>query len=194
MNAKASEGMEVPENDVQVIYCSPGLKAAHMELCTAGVGAIVLIGFATGTTPDRLEPVIRKRVESGVPVIILSNNPADPAGPSRLKYKAGQVNLKAGAIVLQKVNINHLEEVLAVLRESLSKGVRGAELIQLMKDRYFYQEGEVPPPPEWETEEGISYMRDLYRQTLVRQGCSVEALERELHRWEFGKSGKENDS
>ena len=174
---------ENSEGEYSVVSCSPALTSSHIDPSTQGMDEVVIIGYANCIVPSHLAPVIKQRTDEGVAVFILSNNPADEAGPARLKYDAGSDSVQAGAVLLQKVNIKHLNQVLAQINWALHIGLRGGELSEYIQSLFMYQEGETSPPEEWNTPEGIEFITRLMRQTLVRIGLQGGELEAELDRW-----------
>ena len=182
------ESSENNEPRIGVLRCTPSLTPEQLSNHTEGMDVVVLIAFATGTTPDRLAPIIKKRIEEGVPVILLTDNPADPAGPSRLAYSAGQSALEAGAILLQKANVNHTEEVIKTVQEAFREGLCGTELSEHIQEIYSYQEGEKAPSSDWSRRETIEWQRQHTRNALKRMGLSGEQLEEAMKEWESGLS------
>src|SRR5579871_3470413 len=98
--------------------------------------ALVLIGFATGTTPTALNPFIKRTVDRGVPVFILSNNPGEESGPKRIVYGVQQDAVEAGASPLRDVNVNHLPEVLGAIQAEIDSGKFGQELSEAILEKF----------------------------------------------------------
>lgn len=141
-----------------------------LEHITRNTKAVILIAYATGTTPEILNPVIKKLTELGTPVFLLSNNPKDSHGILKIVYAVQTESAQAGAIALQKVNINNLQEVLDAIQDELDRGKRGAELGEIIKQKFAYSEGEPLPKAEWETPEGIADLQFRTEQGLRRVG------------------------
>ncbi|PIQ77132.1 hypothetical protein COV82_06055 [Candidatus Peregrinibacteria bacterium CG11_big_fil_rev_8_21_14_0_20_46_8] len=180
------EEREMERSSVAVVRASPALTAEHFDVMTTRAEAIILIGFATGTTPDRLEPVIKKRVQSGVPVFILAANYAENNGPYRLAYAAGQGNLSAGAVLLQKININSTVFLCEIIKDAIEDGKRGQELAHYIEQMFAYHSGQQPPKAEWETpEEGVAHYRaNTYEPFLRRLGYGPFGVRLFAEKWE----------
>ena len=119
-----------------VIRAEPSLTPRLFEQMTNGAESIVIIAFAAGTIPDRLAPVIKSKVDSAIPVFLISNNPGDDHGIERLKYRV-QVNIaETGAIALKGVNINDIESVMKAIQEETRNGKKGAELGEVIGRRF----------------------------------------------------------
>jgi L-asparaginase/Glu-tRNA(Gln) amidotransferase subunit D len=101
-----------------------------------GSKAIVITGFATGTTPSALNPFIAQTVERGVPVFILSDNSADIGGPDRIVYGVQEEAVQAGATPLKDINVNNRDELAEAIQDAIDKGKAGAELRQVIVDLY----------------------------------------------------------
>ena len=154
MDRKHEKQREYP--DIGVVFITPVMIPERLEHVIHNTKAVILIAFATGTTPEILNPAIKKLTESGVPVFLLSNNPGDSHGILRTRYGVQERSAQAGAIALQKVNINNLAEVLDAIQDELDKDKRGAELGETIRQKFAYREGEPLPKAEWETPEGIA--------------------------------------
>ena len=98
--------------------------------------ALIIEGYAAGTTPVALNPFITSTVQRGVPVFILSNNPAEDHGPQRIKYATHQEAVDAGATILRGVNINGMEEVANAIQDAIDEGKTGQDLAQALIDIY----------------------------------------------------------
>ncbi len=185
------EGLQIPDiedNDpsLPTIMSLPYLTAKEFDERTLRAKAIILIGYATGTTPDRLLSIIKKRVENGVPVIILADNHGDIHGIPQLKYAAGSGALEVGAVLLQKINVRYAKMLKEDILKALDEGKQGTDLASYIEKMFAYKEGEIPPPPDWEVPERVNEQREIYRKTLIRIGMKPEEIEKELSRWEYG--------
>lgn len=120
---------EIEESDPRVpaFMCDPFLGADDFLARTQHAQAVLVVAFATGALPDRLVPAIQQRISEGIPVLVLSNNPGDSCGILGVKYDAGSGAYNAGAVGLQKVNVNQHREVKTAILEALSRGLTGAE-------------------------------------------------------------------
>lgn len=134
-----------PRYDIPVISCFPGLMPEKVAENTENAGAVILISFATGTTPTNLDPVIAKRTREGIPIFLLSDNKKEDHGIPRSNYGTQKDSAKAGAIALQKVNVNNLSEVMEAIKEELAAGKKGAELGEAIKQRFAYGPDEKLP-------------------------------------------------
>lgn len=142
--------------EVPAFYCDPFLMPDEFLARSEGAQAILVASFATGTIPDRLVPAMQQRLSEGVPIFVVSNNPGENFGITKITYAAGEEAYKSGAIALQKVNINHHREVKAtILVEALGRGLRGQELAREIEQRYAFQEGEAKPVAEWDQPEFV---------------------------------------
>ncbi len=171
---------------IGVFTCHPGVTAEQFLVRSQDVEVIIVIGYASGTTPDRLAPAIAQRIDESIPVIILSNNPGDEYGIVRLRYAAGQAALAAGAKLLQKVNVRHLDTVLEAINIAHAQGLRAQALAEAIDHQFAFQDGETIPLAEWETADGIAAEQKRARRFLVEQGFDGWALAVALEQWERG--------
>lgn len=147
--------MESPEYNKQVskipiIEATPLVKVKDMEIMSEGADAIVIITFANGGAPDRLAPFIKSQTQKGVPVFLLASNFGTDHGIIR-RWDQTQVNLaKAGAIEIEKINVNNQQELLKAIQEEISHGKKGSELGLAVYKLFSYGENENKPIPEWE--------------------------------------------
>lgn len=141
---------EVPDPRVPSVMCTPLLTEGQFLKLTAEAKAIIVVAYASGAMPDRLAPAIKQRIQEGIPVMVLSNNPGDQAGIIKFDYAAGKEAYDAGAVPLEKVNINQQGEVMAAIIEALNQGLRGQALAEAIRQRYAYGEGETKPLAEWD--------------------------------------------
>lgn len=136
--------VERKSHDIRVVVCNPSIRPEWLDVATKGGEVLIFVAYATGALPDALVPVLEKRIEEGVPVVILSNNPSDKHGITRVKYAAGSGAYKAGALPLQTVNINDVNLVHRTISEALDRGIEGQALTDHLKELFFYKEGEEP--------------------------------------------------
>lgn len=99
-----------------IIMALPWLSPEEFDERTKDAKAITLVVFASGCSPDRLSEVIERKALSGVPVFLVSDNPADKAGIKKITYGAQMGALNAGAIPIQKVNVRELEILKAYIK------------------------------------------------------------------------------
>jgi hypothetical protein len=177
------EGREYKEQrhfgGVGVYKATPGQSPDIFRMSTEGVDAIVIISFATGTVPQVLAPAIRDRVEAGVPVFLLSDNAGDKHGILKIAYGVQAVIAEAGAISLEKVNINNLEEVVAAIDQELSQGYKGKELGEIINKKYKYGADEQKPLAEWETPEGIKGQQERLAALTKKMNENADRSEEE---------------
>jgi len=116
--------------------------------------ALVLLAYATGGTPETLNPFIKEYIEKGIPVFLLSTNYASDKGIQKVEYGPNVEAARTGAIPLRDVNSNHVLEVVAAIQEASRQGLAGDEL----RDAIIVKFGTVArmkegPLEEWSTEE-----------------------------------------
>lgn len=144
------EKVEAKVANTCVIQATPVLTAEQLDSFTNGADAVVLIAFATGTVPQRLIPVIESRVNSGVPVFLLSSNYGDSHGILKIAYEPQVKAAAVGAVALEKVNVNNIEEVVQAIKEEFSSGKKGNDLANTIERRFKYGDNEEKPKPEWD--------------------------------------------
>jgi len=93
-----NESHEKPEVNIGLVSATPLLTPEQFEAMTSGSEAIILIAYATGTTPERLNSAIKTKVDSGIPVFLLSSNSADDHGILKTTYDVQAKSAQAGAI------------------------------------------------------------------------------------------------
>jgi L-asparaginase/Glu-tRNA(Gln) amidotransferase subunit D len=128
---------------VEVLTVTPALASNESRagslfdvVAESGAAALILIGYATGTTPTVLNPAIKRTVEKDVPVFILSDNKGENRGPQRLVYETQVKAVSAGATPLRDVNVNHIAEVIARIKEGAQLGKGGQELTEWLVEEY----------------------------------------------------------
>lgn len=130
----------LPTPDVANFKVTPGqdpqLTADIFRIIGTKSKALVLTGFATGTTPSSLNPHIRDLTQKGIPVFILSNNPMDHHGIGQIKYEVQQEAVEAGGIPLRNPNVTNDEEVTTSIQEAINEGKTGPELAQAMIEKF----------------------------------------------------------
>lgn len=163
---------EIEDSDPKVptLMCDPFIKADDFLARTERAEAIIVVAFATGAMPDRLVPAIQQRIQQGIPVFVLSDNPGNNHGILRVIYDAGSGAYKAGAIGLQKINVNQYRELKAIILEALGKGLKGKDLEREIEQRYAYQQGEKKPLAQWEDPNYVDPPRKTMRQILRDSG------------------------
>ena len=176
-----------PKARIRLIQVTPFTTPEQLEEFTEDMDVMVLIVFATGTSPTRLNDVIKKRTGEGIPVLLVSNNPGDKHGIMKITYEVQSLSLEAGAIPLEKVNINNLEEIQETIQVEFAKGKKGTELGEAIRERFAYKEGEQKSLPDWEIPEKIDEQEKFYRQTLKRGNASDEEIEEIIKKWRGNK-------
>src|SRR3989344_5459220 len=73
--------------------------------------AMILLAYATGGTPETLNPFIKECTNKGIPVFLLSNNYGRKTGIEKVSYGPNVEASKTGAIPLRDVNTNNVLEV-----------------------------------------------------------------------------------
>lgn len=134
-----NEGQPVSHySDIGVININPALTSnlpltikMFRGFVDAGAKAIVLDAYATGTTPEVLNPLIAEFAkEKGVPVFVVSRNPGDKHGIQRIVYTVQEEAQNAGATPLRDVNINDADAILSAIQTAIDKGFTGEKLVE----------------------------------------------------------------
>lgn len=119
---------------IAVLEVNPGLADSdnarlnfHAHL-RANPKALLLIAYATGGTPESLNPYIQEYTDKGIPVFLLSNNPGDDHGIREITYGVQAEAAEAGAISLKDVNINSLQQVVRAIQDAAKAGLEGENL------------------------------------------------------------------
>lgn len=172
-----------PEVKVSQIFINPGMTPNQLEEFTANSNAVVLIVYATGASPESLNEVIKNRTDEGIPVFLVSNNPGDNHGILKITYGTQEKSKNSGAFALEKVNVNNLEVINAVIEQKYKEGKRGAELGRAVQEEFLYKDNESRPIPSWEDPIQIAEQERIYRQTLKRQGSKPEEIEKIIKEW-----------
>lgn len=142
-----------------IIECDPIITPELFAIQTANSDAIVVIGFATGQVPERLRTIVKQRVDEGVPVFLLKNNPGRDNGVIDPLKEIGRPLVETGIIPLEHINVNRLEELMTVIQAELAKGKSGQELGQVVREKYIYGPDEQKPIPEWKIPGRLQRMR-----------------------------------
>lgn len=153
---------------------------------TAGVPAIILVSYATGTTPQRLSRVISQRTASAVPVFHISDNIGGDHGILGVVYGTQTASASAGAIRIEKVNVSSLDLVLAAIQDELDAGKSCRELAEEVRQRYVYKMDAPKPRAEWDIPEAVDREEYLLRATLRRLRNSDAEIERQMRVWKYG--------
>ncbi len=140
----------MPRADISVVRATPVLTVEQFESFTTRCDAIVLIAFATGTAPQSLISAAKEKINSGIPIFLLSDNSGDDHGILKMTYENQFKWAEVGAISLEKVNVNNVSEVVNAINEEFTSGKRGQELGAAIEQRFKYGEQEVKPKAEWE--------------------------------------------
>ncbi len=159
-----------PDPRVAAVMATPFLKPDEFDQLTTGKQVILFCGFATGTIPDRLVPIFERRISEGTVCIVVSDNAGNDHGILKIAYAAGEGAYEAGALPLEKVNINAHSQIKAVITQALNEGLSGSRLLQRMRDLYSYKEDEQKPLAEWDKPEGVLPPVSPIREILVRSG------------------------
>ena len=128
-----------PDVDIWVEVMVPGssaLERLDKVVDFSELNAIIIIAYASGATPDRLNPWIKRIVKRGVPVFIVSDNVGENHGIQRLKYATQTAPVEAGATPLRNANVNHLAEVIYVIRQAVHARKEGKELATTLVSVY----------------------------------------------------------
>jgi len=175
-----------PKAKISLITATPFLTSEKFNSLTEKQDAVVFIVFASGASPDRLNSIIEKRIKEDIPVFLVSNNPGDKNGILRIVYTLQFNSLKAGAIPIEKVNINNIDRILAEIQKQFSLGKKGKELGEAIKEVFSYKKNEERPSFERESPEEIQKLRQFTKYALMRVGIkSKEEIEAELKKMGF---------
>lgn len=174
-----------PEARVFVVTATATITPEQFDMFFEKQDAVVFVVFATGTSPERLNDVIRKRTKEGIPIFLVSNNPGDNHGIMKITYDVQAESLKAGATPLEKVNVNNLQEIIFEIKKQFSAGKKGTELAQAIQKTFSYKEGDKKPIPAWENPVEIKKQREMMVNTFRRMGLSEELIESELSKMGF---------
>jgi hypothetical protein len=116
--------------DVDKALADPRQLAAQMVWEKAlQPQAMILLGAATGTTPDSLNEYIREFTTLGIPVFVLSKNYGRRTGVQETGYESQQNAKEAGAVFLKEVNIYATMKVVQAIQTSIQNGHRGKDLV-----------------------------------------------------------------
>lgn len=130
--------------------------------------ALILSTFASGTTPGWINPAIQEITQMGIPVFLLSDNKGDRDGIRNPKhYGAQEDSYLAGAIALQKVNVNSGTEVLDAIQDEIDAGKSGATLGEAIRTKFAYASALEVPKAKWEIPEGIAALQKETKHTVV---------------------------
>lgn len=135
-NSKKPTPETLPLVKCAVVKAEPTLTPELFQHFTHGAESIIITSFANGTVPNRLSAVIKLKVDSGIPVFLISNNSGDNHGIERLKYQVQVDIAQAGAIALKKVNINNIESVIRAIQEETVLGKKGSDLERAISERF----------------------------------------------------------
>ena len=193
------EHKERPEHNIAILEITPALNQKILEsVQDSSPDALILITHASGAIPAWIAEPVKKLVENGIPTFIVSNNPADSHGILKEDLYATSVPvLEAGAVTIQKTNINGLNEIKSYISEKIDEGLRGVDLSQDVKHHFSYKPGEEVPTPDWNQPADhpeVAKQRELTRQSLKRAGFTGDKLEEEMRKWEFGNDSPDNKS
>lgn len=174
-----------PQVKIASLKIAPGMTPEQLDDFTRDFNVIVLTVYATGTSPEILNEVIKKRTTEGKPVFLVSDNPGDRAGIIKVTYGTQEESKNSGAIALEKVNVNDLELLDAVIKDEFAKGKRGAELGEAVRERFAFQDDEPKPIPDWDNPDELAKQESIYRKTLQRSmmGLNEQELDETIRKW-----------
>ena len=89
---------------------------------------MILLAYATGGTPETLNPFIKECTNKGIPVFLLSNNYGRKTGIEKVSYGPNVEASKTGAIPLRDVNTNNVLEVVGAIQTAAKQGLAGEAL------------------------------------------------------------------
>ncbi len=131
------------EYQIALIKITPGLTAdwlVHILGLYPNARAVLLEGYTTGTTPDRINPIIKQCAEGGIPVFIVSSNFGDKAGIMNKAYDPHKKATEAGAIHIETKNINRIDEIMDAIQDEIDSGKTGQKLAEAVRKKHFFAE------------------------------------------------------
>ncbi len=139
-----------PQAVIPTINAYPGMDAGVLDSVAEKANAIIIVVFANGGSPQILNPSIKKITENGVPIFLVSDNAGAEHGITRVFDQTQIESAKAGAIFIEKANINNLSEISKFIQQEFAQGKSGSELGESVREHFSYKEGEQKPVMEWE--------------------------------------------
>lgn len=146
MSEQTTESPKIEANRIPVINVFPGMKPDSLQTIvdTQKAKALILIGHANGGIQDTLIPAVKSIVDSGRPVVVLSDNAGAGHGVIRYSDQPQIDAVAAGVTYLEKPNITNLAEVSEAIRKLLDEQLAGKELSEKLKEKFAYGPGEKP--------------------------------------------------
>ncbi|HVZ12462.1 MAG TPA: hypothetical protein VG965_05515 [Patescibacteria group bacterium] len=133
---------------IPIVHMYSGMSPEILTTLVENSNALVLIGPANGGIQDGLLPTVRQVVESGIPVIGLSDNEGAKHGVIRFSDQPQIDALAVGVTYLEKPNMYNTEEVVEAIKKNLDDGLVGQELSNKLKEEFSYKDGEQKPVSE----------------------------------------------
>lgn len=129
-----------PGPDVRAFAIYPGfptdLDKTGDYFTPARTAAVVLVGYACGTTPESLNPFINRVVKGGVPVFIISGEGTGSGGIPKLTYETQVAAVEAGATPLRDADSTRMVEVVEHIRGIFHEGLRDQVLVDSVIAEY----------------------------------------------------------
>jgi len=126
--------------DVRAFAIYPGfptdLDSIGNDFTPARTAAVVLVGYACGTTPENLNPFINRVTNGGVPVFIISGEDSGSGGIQKLTYETQVAAVEAGATPIRDVDSTRMVEVIDYIREVSHRGLIDQVLVDSVVSEY----------------------------------------------------------
>lgn len=161
MDLGPKTGEETPENEAGMIIINafPGLNPETLEVAAKNCSALLLIGHANGAIGQYLDNTVKKLVDAGKAVFVLSDNPGTNHGIVRYTDQPQITLREAGVIMLETVNVNNVQEVSVAIQNAIKEGLRGTQLAEFIRLKYSYAKDE-KPISQLGTPEGLAVFHD----------------------------------
>ena len=126
----------MPAPDVMSVDCWPGMNEQLEAFCSKPVAAIVILGYACGTTPEIINPSIKRITDKDIPVFIVSGEWIPDGSIENLTYPSQISAVEAGATPLKNANRSLVGEVRESIQILYDEGVMGDDLAHLVVAHY----------------------------------------------------------
>lgn len=132
----------------------PGMNTKILDAVAQKSDALVLFTNAGGGIANSLLPELKRIIDEGKPVLVLTDNVGSKHGVVELNDQP-QVDAEAiGVTYLEKINIENNQELYLAISDALDKGLRGRDLAQYIQEKFKFPKGE-KPKGRLGTEEGL---------------------------------------
>ena len=130
---------ESPEYTIAVLTMNPAMNpdVARASLTAfPDHKAMVIVGYASGSTPDWLNPIIQESTAAGTPVFIVSSNYGSDHGIANPSYGVHAAATQAGAIFIEDMNSRNIFPILDSIQEEIDSGKTGLQLAQPVRAKH----------------------------------------------------------